>query len=192
MVSPAVKVPVPVGTSPFHSALPFAGIATSLLQWTRHSGLLEANQVCAPVLPCRSGMSYSVPGPGLHCRVGLDAIEHSVVPADRLSPATRDRLENGVGAKGASRITREADGSKRALGTRRHRAAGPRPALNGPRGGLACSTRSAASRPPAGSPLAPCNQRFAAESVPPARRAWGKHADPGSTRRGLDSRRPLG
>src|ERR1700676_1708398 len=33
IVSPAVKVPVPVGTSPFHSALPFAGIATSLFQW---------------------------------------------------------------------------------------------------------------------------------------------------------------
>lgn len=29
MVSPAVKVPVPVGTSPVHSALPFAGIAAS-------------------------------------------------------------------------------------------------------------------------------------------------------------------
>jgi hypothetical protein len=26
MVSPAVNVPVPVGTSPFHSALPFAGM----------------------------------------------------------------------------------------------------------------------------------------------------------------------
>src|SRR5580658_10508397 len=31
MVSPAVKVPVPVGTSPFHSALPFAGTAPSSL-----------------------------------------------------------------------------------------------------------------------------------------------------------------
>jgi hypothetical protein len=29
MVSPAVNVPVPVGMSPFHSALPFAGIAAS-------------------------------------------------------------------------------------------------------------------------------------------------------------------
>jgi hypothetical protein len=31
MVSPAVNVPVPVGTSPFHSALPFAGIMASSL-----------------------------------------------------------------------------------------------------------------------------------------------------------------
>src|ERR1039458_7091307 len=30
MVSPAMNVPVPVGTSPVHSALPFAGIAASL------------------------------------------------------------------------------------------------------------------------------------------------------------------
>jgi len=29
MVSPAVNVPVPVGTSPCHSALPFAGISAS-------------------------------------------------------------------------------------------------------------------------------------------------------------------
>jgi hypothetical protein len=29
MVSPAVNVPLPEGTSPFHSALPFAGIAAS-------------------------------------------------------------------------------------------------------------------------------------------------------------------
>src|SRR6476469_8232258 len=29
MLSPAVNVPVPVGRSPFHSALPFAGIAIS-------------------------------------------------------------------------------------------------------------------------------------------------------------------
>src|ERR1700688_4244250 len=41
IVSPAVNVPVPVGTSPFHSALPFAGIATSLLHWTRHYGSRE-------------------------------------------------------------------------------------------------------------------------------------------------------
>src|ERR1700722_10501294 len=30
MVSPAVNVPVPVGTSPCHSALPFAGMSPSL------------------------------------------------------------------------------------------------------------------------------------------------------------------
>jgi hypothetical protein len=29
IVSPAVNVPVPVGMSPFHSALPFAGIVVS-------------------------------------------------------------------------------------------------------------------------------------------------------------------
>src|SRR5260221_8504889 len=31
MVSPAVNVPLPVGTSPFHSALPLAGMAASSL-----------------------------------------------------------------------------------------------------------------------------------------------------------------
>src|ERR1700731_356461 len=97
MVSPAVKVPVPVGTSPRHSALPFAGIVASL--WVARSGCqpvqLRADGLCSVALvtferPPRRFPDIQLTGPLSH-----DAEIHDIY---HLVWVWRDSEEVGCGA----------------------------------------------------------------------------------------------
>src|SRR6185312_10273915 len=65
IVSPAVKVPAPVGRSPFHSALPLAGMSPSILGMslepsTSHEPIPAASACCAGVHAASRRNSRSV------------------------------------------------------------------------------------------------------------------------------------